>query len=152
MRSVGYLLSDCARHIRRRFDERMREVGVTGAQARLLMILAADEGRQQTHYASVLEVEPITLCRMVDRMVEADLIERSPDPNDRRARLLSRSDKARALEPVLQEKIDQLVDDIQSPFTSDELQILHRLLSRMGEQLVSPSEKITENKEVTAHG
>ncbi|GAD48283.1 putative MarR family transcriptional regulator [Caenibius tardaugens NBRC 16725] len=130
----------------------MREVGVTGAQARLLMILAADEGRQQTHYASVLEVEPITLCRMVDRMVEADLIERSPDPNDRRARLLSRSDKARALEPVLQEKIDQLVDDIQSPFTSDELQILHRLLSRMGEQLVSPSEKITENKEVTAHG
>jgi len=144
MREVGYLLADCARHMRRMFDERMREIGVTGAQARLLMLLAANEGEQQSFYANALEVEPITLCRMVDRMVEADLIERKPDPTDRRARLLTRSAKARALAPVLQEKIDRLAHDIQSTFAPDELQTLHKLLTRMSERLVAVPEKTPE--------
>ncbi len=152
MREVGYLLADCARHMRRLFDERMREIGVTGPQARLLMILAANEGQQQSHYANMLEVEPITLCRMVDRMVDSGLIERSPDPNDRRGRLLRRSDKARALAPVLQEKVHQLTGDIRSTFTPDELQNLHQLLTRMSDKLVSASEKTIENREVATHG
>lgn len=152
MRQVGYLLADCARHMRRMFDERMREVGVTGAQARLLMILAGREGEQQSYYANVLEVEPITLCRMVDRMVEADLIERHPDPTDRRARLLSRSDKARALAPVLQEKIDDLAHEIQSTFTPDELQTLHSLLTRMSDQLIGASDKTQINGKESIDG
>ncbi len=147
MREVGYLLADCARHMRRMFDERMREIGVTGAQARLLMLLAANEGEQQSFYANALEVEPITLCRMVDRMVEADLIERKPDPTDRRARLLTRSAKARALAPVLQEKIDRLAHDIQSTFAPDELQTLHKLLTRMSERLVAVPDKTPEYRE-----
>jgi len=147
MRQVGYLLADCARHMRRLFDERMREIGVTGPQARLLMLLAAREGEQQSYYANMLEVEPITLCRMVDRMVESGLIERQTDPNDRRARLLLRSKRARAMAPVLQEKIDHLAHDIQAIFAPDELETLHALLARMAEQLVAAPAKTQETKE-----
>jgi DNA-binding MarR family transcriptional regulator len=152
MREIGYLLADCARHMRRIFDERMREIGVTGPQARLLMTLAAHEGEQQSYYANLLEVEPITLCRMVDRMVEAGLIERRTDPRDRRARLLSRSARAQAMAPNLQAEIDGLIDDIQSGFTPGELETLHNLLSRMSEKLVATGNRTTEIRDKTAHG
>ena len=152
MRDIGYLLADCARHMRRIFDERMRGIGVTGPQARLLMTLAAHEGEQQSYYANLLEVEPITLCRMVDRMVEAGLIERRTDPRDRRARLLTRSARAQAMAPNLQAEIDGLIDDLQSGFTPDELQTLHNLLARMSEKLVATGNKTTELREKTAHG
>ncbi|MDD3798197.1 MAG: MarR family transcriptional regulator [Novosphingobium sp.] len=152
MRDIGYLLADCARHMRRMFDERMRGIGVTGPQARLLMTLGAHEGEQQSYYANLLEVEPITLCRMVDRMVEAGLIERSPDPNDRRARLLSRSARARDMAPDLQAEIDGLVHDIESGFTSDELSALRDLLLRLSEKLTATQDKPTENRNRTAHG
>ena len=152
MREIGYLLADCARHMRRIFDERMREIGVTGPQARLLMTLAAHEGEQQSFYANLLEVEPITLCRMVDRMVEAGLIERRPDPKDRRARLLSRSARACKMAPALQAEIDGLIGYIEADFTPGELKTLHELLSRLSEKLLVAQDKTPVIRDKTAHG
>jgi len=138
--------------MRRMFDERMRGIGVTGPQARLLMTLGAHEGEQQAYYANLLEVEPITLCRMVDRMVEAGLIERHADPKDRRARLLSRSPRALAMAPTLQAEIKALVEDIESGFTPDELKTLRSLLLRLSEKLVVTQDKSTENRNTPTHG
>ncbi|OCC23091.1 hypothetical protein MB02_13045 [Croceicoccus estronivorus] len=152
MSDIGYLLADCARHMRRMFDERMRGIGVTGPQARLLMMLGAHEGEQQAYYANLLEVEPITLCRMVDRMVEAGLIERHADPKDRRARLLSRSPRALAMAPALQAEIKALVEDVESGFTPDELKTLRSLLLRLSEKLVVTQDKSTENRNTPTHG
>ena len=112
MRDIGYLLADCARHMRRIFDERMREIGVTGPQARLLMTLAAHEGEQQSYYANLLEVEPITLCRMVDRLEDAGLVERRRDPADRRAWRLFLTDAARPKIAQLQTLADGMFEDI----------------------------------------
>jgi DNA-binding MarR family transcriptional regulator len=83
--SIGYLLSDSARMLRREFDARVRELGMTGPQARLLMNLAVNEGENQGFYAERLDVEPISLTRMIDRMEESGLLERRRDPADRRA-------------------------------------------------------------------
>ena len=83
--SVGFLISDVARHIRRRFDERARVIGVTRPQWRTLTMLSRHEGINQGGLAELLEVEPITLCRMVDRLEEAGHVERRRDPHDRRA-------------------------------------------------------------------
>jgi MarR family transcriptional regulator for hemolysin len=83
--SIGYLLSDSARMLRREFDARVRELGMTGPQARLLLNLAVNEGENQGFYADRLDVEPISLTRMIDRMEESGLLERRRDPTDRRA-------------------------------------------------------------------
>ena len=81
--SIGFLISDVSRLLRRRFDERARLIGVTRPQWRALTALSRQEGMQQGALAELLEVEPITLCRMVDRLEEAGLVERRRDPADR---------------------------------------------------------------------
>ena len=95
MLSLPYLLSDSSRLLRRAFDARVRALGMTSPQARLLLVLHVTEGENQGYYAERLEVEPISLTRMIDRMEEAELIERRRDPADRRAWLLFLTDRSR---------------------------------------------------------
>src|SRR6478672_1911662 len=90
--NIGYLLNDSSRLLRRAFDERVRELGLTAVQARLLLSLQKFPDNNQAFYAERLEVEPITLTRIVDRMEEAGWIERVADPSDRRARRLHLTD------------------------------------------------------------
>ena len=97
MLSLPYLLSDSARLLRRAFDAGVRTLGMTSPQARLLLILHVTEGENQGFYAERLEVEPISLTRMIDRMEEAGLLERRRDPADRRAWLLFLTDRSRQL-------------------------------------------------------
>lgn len=83
--SIAFLLGDVSRLIRRRFDARARSLGVSRAQWQVLFALSRNEGINQTGLADYLEVETITLCRMVDRLADAGLVERRADPADRRA-------------------------------------------------------------------
>ena len=98
--TLGFLLSDVSRLLRRRFDERARTSGASVAQWRVLKILKRQEGLHKGQLAELLEVEPITCCRMIDRLEEAGLVERRRDPADRRAWRIHLTDKAR---PVLAE-------------------------------------------------
>ncbi|MCW3847574.1 MarR family transcriptional regulator [Sphingomonas sp. LB-2] len=93
-------MADVTRLMRRRFDERARTTGATGTQWRTLKILERREGINQGQLAEMLEVEPITACRMIDRLEESGLVERRRDPGDRRAWQIYLTDKAR---PVLAE-------------------------------------------------
>jgi DNA-binding MarR family transcriptional regulator len=79
------MLADTSRLFRRAFDARAREIGVTRPQWRVLVNLHQHPGVNQGGLAELLDVEPITVCRMVDRMQEADLVERRSDPADRRS-------------------------------------------------------------------
>ena len=81
---VAFLLHDLARQYRQRFDERARGLGVTRQQWRVLLNLARRPAQTQAELADTLEVERITLCRMIDRLTEAGLVERRHDPADRR--------------------------------------------------------------------
>ncbi len=84
-RSLGFLLGDVSRLIRMRFDARAEELGLTRAQWRVLAQLRRREGINQSALAELLEIEPITLVRHIDRLVAKELVERRPDPKDRRA-------------------------------------------------------------------
>jgi DNA-binding MarR family transcriptional regulator len=95
--TIAFVIADVSRLMRRSFDQRARSIGVTRAQWRVLTMLARHEGINQGGLADLIEVEPITLCRMVDRLAEASLVERRPDPNDRRVWRLFMTNKARAL-------------------------------------------------------
>jgi MarR family transcriptional regulator for hemolysin len=95
-RTLGFVLNDVARLMRKRFEQRARaaSLGLTRAQAAVLAHLARQEGINQVSLAQILELEPITLARLLDRLQAAELIERRPDPKDRRAHLLYLTDAA----------------------------------------------------------
>jgi DNA-binding MarR family transcriptional regulator len=97
-RHLGFLLHDVARLARKRIEQRMRGLGLTRAQWSVLAHLARHEGIKQNALAAILEVEPITLARMLDRLEAAGYVERRHHPEDRRAWLPYLTEKAR---PVL---------------------------------------------------
>jgi MarR family transcriptional regulator, transcriptional regulator for hemolysin len=92
--NVGFLLHDVARLMRRRFEQNARGLGLTRSQCQVLAHLARNEGIQQGALAEILEVEPITLTRILDKLEEASLVERRAHPSDRRVRLLHLTDRA----------------------------------------------------------
>ena len=96
-RNIGFLLHDVARLMRKRFEQNARELGLTRSQCQVLAHLARNEGIQQGALAEILEVEPITLTRILDRLEEAGLVERRAHPTDRRIRLLSLTPAAHPL-------------------------------------------------------
>ena len=108
--TIGFLLSDVSRLMRRRFDERARLIGVTRAQWRVMTMLQRREGINQGGLADLLEVEPITLCRMIDRLEEAGIVERRRDPADRRAWRIFLTDRSRPLIADLRHIADDLFD------------------------------------------
>ena len=83
--SLGFLISDVSRLMRRAFEQRLEGSSLTLAQARALIYVARHEGVRQVELAESLEVQPITLVRLLDQLAEAGLVERRADPGDRRA-------------------------------------------------------------------
>jgi MarR family transcriptional regulator for hemolysin len=108
--AIAYALADSARLLRREFDARVRELGMTGPQARLLLNLAVTEGENQGFYAEWLDVEPISLTRMIDRMEESGLLERRRDPADRRAWRVHLTPRAREVIETVRSHIVPLQD------------------------------------------
>ena len=97
--TLGFLLHDVARLTRKRFEQlaRAKRLGLTRSQASVLARLALQEGINQVTLAQLLDLEPITLVRLLDRLQAAELIERRADPQDRRARVLYLTPRARPL-------------------------------------------------------
>jgi DNA-binding MarR family transcriptional regulator len=95
--TIGFLLHDAARLMRRDFERRARVVGLTRAQWQTLFHLARAEGSNQATLAELLEVEPITLARVIDKLEANGLVERRSDPRDRRAYLLFLGETAHPL-------------------------------------------------------
>ncbi|HLG86284.1 MAG TPA: MarR family transcriptional regulator [Alphaproteobacteria bacterium] len=86
-RTLGFLLQDSARLIRRRFIARAREADLplNHSETSVLQHVAHDQGVTQAKLAAQLDIEPITLVRLLDRLEELGLIERRSHPNDRRS-------------------------------------------------------------------
>lgn len=128
MLSPPYLLSDSARLLRRAFDARVRELGMTSPQARLLLNLHHTEGENQGFYAERLEVEPISLTRMIDRMEEAGLIERRRDPADRRAWRLHLTTRSREVIDQVRASLAGLEDEMLAGLDSAQRSALAEML------------------------
>ena len=93
--TLGFLLHDVARLLRKRFEQNARGSGLTRSQWQVLAYLAQNEGINQSGLADLLEIEPITLGRIVDKLQVLGLVERRPDPSDRRVWLLHLTPAAR---------------------------------------------------------
>lgn len=142
---MPYLLKDCSRLLHRSFDERVRKTGVTSQQARLLLTLDRQPDRNQAFYAERLEIEPITLCRMVDRMEEAGLVERRADPDDRRARLLHLTERSRGEVERIRAALAGLIETMLDGLSDAEQAQLASMLTRISENLSAPVKELAAN-------
>jgi MarR family transcriptional regulator for hemolysin len=96
-RELAFLLNDVARMLRTYADYKAAQFGVTRAQWTVLARLDRFEGLKQSELAEMLDLQPITLTRLLDRLCANGLIERRPDPHDRRANRLYLTPAARPL-------------------------------------------------------
>ncbi len=133
--SIGTILADVSRLMRRSFDEKARGIGVTRSQWQVLSVLRRHEGSNQGSLAERLDVEPITLCRMVDRLQEAGLVERRRDPADRRAWQLYLTDKAREMQAELLPLGDEVMDVALEGVSERQRKSLRSTLERIRQNL-----------------
>jgi len=135
--SLGFLLADVSRLMRRAFKERLRGSSLTQAQARALVYIARNEGVRQVDLAELLEVQPITLARVLDHLAKAGLVERRADPRDRR---VFRVHLKAAAAPHLAE-IERVASRIRGTAFRDlspkQAELVHKALCTMRENLAS---------------
>ena len=145
--NIAALMSDAARMMRRSFDARARTIGVTRPQWQVLSVLRRHEGINQGGLAEILEVEPITVCRMVDRLQEAGLVERRPDPADRRSWRLHLTAKAQDLLQILRPMADEMIETALDGVSERDRQVLRGALDQIRQNLTQRSAN-----PATAHG
>ena len=88
LRDFGFLLKDLSRRYVLRFEQHAREISLTLMQCKVLAHLEKNEGASQARLAELTDIEPMMMVRILDRMEADKLLERRPDPADRRARRL----------------------------------------------------------------
>lgn len=134
------MLGDTSRLMRRSFDARARGIGVTRPQWQVLTTLLRHEGVNQGGLAELLDVEPITVCRMVDRLQEANLVERRADPADRRSWRLFLTPKAHELVTQLRPLVSDLIEDALEGVSEAEQAALRDTLERIRQNLARRAE------------
>lgn len=92
----GFLVHDAARLLRKRFEMRGQEHGLSSAQWRLLVRVVREQNATQARLAELLEIEPISVSRLIDRMEQADWVRRCPHETDRRVKLVVPTEKSLA--------------------------------------------------------
>jgi MarR family transcriptional regulator, transcriptional regulator for hemolysin len=135
---LGHLLHETAQLWRRRCERavRARLPGMTYARCAVLLKLEQSEGLNQVTLAHILDVTPITLVRRLDRLETAGLVSRLPDPHDRRAYLLTPTDKARPLIACIHDIIRTIQSEAWFGLSDTETNQLHTLFCRMRSNLV----------------
>jgi MarR family transcriptional regulator, transcriptional regulator for hemolysin len=120
----GLVLHDVARLLRRRYEQRLRATGIglglTRSQCAVLVNLARHQGINQTCLAQVLDIEPISLVRLLDRLQEAGLVDRKPDPKDRRAYIPELTVKAKPILDQIYGLAQSVYDEAQAGLSKAE--------------------------------
>jgi DNA-binding MarR family transcriptional regulator len=135
--TLGFMLNDTARLLRRNFNRRVQSLGLTQAQWRLLARIAIDEGAKQAQIAEVLEMQPISVARLIDRMEAAGWVERRRDPTDRRAVNVYLTEKAQPILDELWQRADETQAIALAGVPRDARDQLLRTLETVRENLIA---------------
>jgi MarR family transcriptional regulator for hemolysin len=111
-REILFMISDVGRLLRTYADQQARHFGMTRAQWAVLLQLERCEGLKQSDLAENLDIQPITLTRLVDRLCDNGLMERRADPNDRRAKRLYLRPAARPLLDHISARVEEVADTV----------------------------------------
>ena len=133
METLPFEIGETAHALRKAFDRLAVGLGVTRAQWKVLFKLTRTPGLRQVELADLLDLEPITLCRIVDRLEEAGLVQRERDPEDRRAWRLRVTDKAQPLIKTLQAVGGELVNQTFGGIDPKDIETTRKVLARARE-------------------
>ncbi|OCW55672.1 MarR family winged helix-turn-helix transcriptional regulator [Hoeflea olei] len=131
----GVLVHDAARLLRKRFDARGEEHGLSSAQWRLLVKVVRQRRATQARLAELLEIEPISVSRLVDRMEQGGWVERCAHETDRRVKLVVPTDKSLAAYSALKAAAVDVYDDAMTGLDDRERQTLMTALAKVVENL-----------------
>ncbi len=134
-KALALVMHDVSRLLRRRVDKAAQTIGLTSAQWRVLAFVSRCEGSNQASMADHMDMEPITLSRHLDRMQAAGMIERRPDPNDRRAHRLFLTETGRTLMDGFRAVTSDVMDDFVDGISEEELATTIDILARMRSNL-----------------
>jgi len=133
METLPFEIAETAHALRKAFDRRAVGMGVTRAQWKVLFRLSRQPGLRQIELADMLDIEPITLSRIVDRLEEAGHAERAQDPADRRAWRLHVTAQAQPLIEKLRGVADELIADAFAGVDPQDIEITRAVLGRVRE-------------------
>jgi DNA-binding MarR family transcriptional regulator len=131
MQTLPFEIGETAHALRKAFDRRAVGMGVTRAQWKVLFRLERQPGLRQIELADMLDIEPITLSRIVDRLEEAGFVERVADPADRRAWRLHVTARAQPLIAKLHAIADEMIAEAFAGIDPDEIAITRKVLGRV---------------------
>lgn len=138
---LGFVIGDIARRYGVIYDQRARqEIELTRAQCRLLVYLTAHGELRQTDLATLADVTPMTVARMIDRMEAAGWVKRQADPADRRAFRVAVTDKADDRLDAALALGDDLTAKMTEGFSDDEKATLLSMLKRVRVNLAACGE------------
>ena len=135
-RDLLFLLHDVARLLRVDADKRARAHGMTRAQWGILIWLERQPGISQKELSELLDVEPITVARLVDRLEARGMVERRPDPRDRRIWRLHLMPPAHSVLREIDRQRAEIVRRLTDGIDDDALEVVTETLLRMKATLV----------------
>jgi MarR family transcriptional regulator for hemolysin len=143
--TLGFVLNDVARLLRKRFEQRARGLGLTRAQWQVLAYLSANEGIHQGGLADLLDIEGITLVRILDKLEANGFVERRRHPTDRRLWLLHLTPKAHPMLTRMRVIGDATRQDALDGLSDEERDQLLRMLSAMKQNLLEACDRPVED-------
>lgn len=132
---LGLLFQDISRQLRARFEQRSVAWGLSAAQWRLLGHVLREGPSTQATLAALLGVEPISVSRLIDRMECQGWVRREAHPDDRRARIVVATERAREAAPAAYAIAEALYDEALAGLADDERRVLHAALLKITENL-----------------
>ncbi len=134
-RSIGLKFSVLARHMRRRFDQQMAEMGVTRSQWTMIAVVSRNPGSTQRSIADALEMSEASAGRLVDRLCADGLLQRVERDDDRRARAVYLTKRAEPLLAKISDIAKESEVHVFRGFSEDELNQLEQFIERLARNL-----------------
>jgi MarR family transcriptional regulator, transcriptional regulator for hemolysin len=128
-REIAFTIMDVARLLKTYADQRARQFGISRAQWAVLVRIDRSEGLKQSELAELLDLQPISLTRLLDRLADNGLIERRADPNDRRANRLYLKPAAK---PLLGRLTELGADLMETVLEGLDAKSIDRMLNELG--------------------
>ena len=141
---VGYLLFEVSRLFRRRFEEEAKTSSITLQQSRVISYLCRHpEGLSQTALASAMDINPMTMSGILERLEKRDFVQRKTCPNDSRAKLVKLTKEGCAMASSVRNLGRDLYDNALADLTKEQRKTLIESLSHIRDQLsdIPPEQK-----------
>lgn len=139
--ALGFLIYNVSRLLRQTFQRTMVGSELTLAQSRALLYITRYEGIRQVDLANILEVQPITLARLVDQLEAQELVVRKPDPTDRRAHKLYTLPGAEHHLAIIERALQEIRDQFYQGVSQREVDTVFSVLTRAEENLTGNTKK-----------